>query len=143
MREIKFRAFVFEENRYYNQVCHTDDYLYRLINIESSDGINNTIKVHYDIPFKQTWFTNEKGNISKFVLEQYTEIKDKNGVEIYEGDILNTEQGICSVIWFDSAFALKSPRSEAIDFEHSSFYELSEIIGNIHENPELLNTQNN
>ena len=143
MREIKFRAFVFEENRYYKQVCHTDDYLYRLINIESSDGINSTIKVHFDIPFKQTWFTNEKDKISKFVLEQYTEIKDKNGIEIYEGDILKTEQGICRVIWFDSAFALKSPGSEAIDFEHSSVYELSEIIGNIHENPELLNTKNN
>lgn len=143
MREIKFRAFVFEKNRYYKQICHTDDYLYRLINIESSDGVNNTIKVHFDIPFKQTWFTNEKGKKQKFVLELFTELKDKNGKEIYEGDILKTEYGICSVIWFDAAFALKSTGSEAIDFEHSSVYELSEIIGNIHENPDILTQHKN
>lgn len=139
MREIKFRAFVFEESRYYKQICHTDDYLYRLINIESSDGVNNTIKVHFDIPFMQTWFTNEKGKKNKFELEEYTGLKDKKGVEIYEGDILKTKNGVCYVIWFDASFALKSPGSESIDFEHSSVYELSEIIGNIHENPELLN----
>lgn len=74
---------------------------------------------------------------------QFTGLKDKNGKEIYEEDILKTKNGICSVIWFYAAFALKSPGSEAIDFEHSSVYELSEIIGNIHENPDILTQHKN
>ena len=74
----------------------------------------------------------------RVILMQFTGLKDKNGTEIYEGDILQTEQGIGYVVWCDAAFALKSPGSEAIDWEHFSVYEKSVIIGNIHENPELI-----
>lgn len=71
--------------------------------------------------------------------EEFTGLVDRNGKEIYEGDILETEQGIAYVIWNDAAFALKSPGSNAIDWEHSSVYEKSIVIGSIHDNPELLN----
>lgn len=70
---------------------------------------------------------------------QFTGLVDRNGKKIYEGDILETEQGIAYVIWNDAAFALKSPGSNAVDWEHSSVYEKSIVIGSIHDNPELLN----
>ncbi len=73
------------------------------------------------------------------ILMQYTGLKDKNGKEIYDGDILKA-QGI--VAWNDvghrwSAIDLNwNDRREWHDLEYltSPF----EIIGNIYENTELL-----
>lgn len=69
---------------------------------------------------------------------QFTGLLDKEGNKIFEGDILRTMSGIAVVVWLDAAFALKSPGSEAVDWEHSSVFEQSEILGNIHQTPELI-----
>src|SRR5690606_14767747 len=72
---------------------------------------------------------------------QFTGLLDKEGNKIFEGDILRTMSGIAVVVWLDAAFALESPGSEAVDWVYSSVYEQSEILGNIHQTPELLNQQ--
>lgn len=73
------------------------------------------------------------------IVEQCTRLKDKNGKLIYEGDILKTLDGsICYVVWMGISFWAESPGSEAKDWEYNSFYEHCEVIGNIHQNPELL-----
>ena len=85
-------------------------------------------------------------------LMQYTGLKDKNRVEIYEGDILKVfeEDGsetIASVKWGDHypAFTLE-PEIEDLEYnslQHAALVQSCEIIGNIYEHPHLLNSEQN
>jgi len=96
-------------------------------------------------------------DIDKCALEQYTGLKDKNGKEIFEGDIL-TRDGVNSnweneeVGYYKYMFVRYSRRENTeynlggCDFDPDgeknsngqSIQLIVEIIGNIHENPELL-----
>lgn len=78
------------------------------------------------------------------VLMQATGLKDKNGVEIYEGDILkNRRYSGIRVLFEKGAFKVRYERSKVyiVTQDLSSLlekYKSTIIIGNIYENPELL-----
>ena len=73
---------------------------------------------------------------------QYTGQKDKNGKEIFEGDILHTNEAdwIAKVIWNYDGFMLTGLNNTG--FSCSPDYDECVIIGNIHDNPELIETKN-
>src|SRR3989304_9140917 len=84
----------------------------------------------------------EFNNNAEFEIMQYTGLKDKNGKEIYEGDILRTNEHIDFIVWNEKKCGFsysndKSNMSLPQWFEHGQ-YSGTEIIGNIYENPELL-----
>ena len=123
MRELRFRAW--------------DDSISKMIDWESLLLTNSDGTSYYGI---RSIFAMESHH---YHLEQYTGLKDKNGKEIFEGDFLGGDIGlvikwcdICSgwaLFGFDDCLSC-SGDVRINEYVPSDF----EVIGNIHENPELL-----
>ena len=118
MEEIKFRTW---------------DKKRKAMDYESADLQLNT--------FNPTWVLHFKlyepyGD--RFILQQFTGLKDKNGKEIYHGDFIG-EVGFVQQVEFKYG-AFRVGTNPAIEFiwTRTCRGEDTEVIGNIYENPELL-----
>jgi len=114
---------------------------------------NDGLKMIYLDTFKfdnGLWFQSDE-HVDEYeeTIMQFTGLKDKNGKEIYEGDILVKDEHKWKVIWDNkrAAFALWriSPDKRYFDGRIQAPMAMqeyliceTEVIGNIYENPELL-----
>ena len=133
MRKIKFRVYD-KENKIMNyldleDLCE-DDYWF--------DGETEVWNVLHDCNNEQ----------EKFVLMQYTGLKDKNGKEIYEGDIIFVKgetklldiKGKVEYSNILAQFIITNTGNIVNEAEPLGDYEEEDIekIGNVYDNPELL-----
>ena len=126
MRPIKFRAWDKYKKWIVYDFQNTHDGLWSERN---SDEINDyyNYSIFHD-------FTDEEN----FKLMQYTGLKDKNGVEVYEGDIVSYFRKSNSVIeWKDGGFIIKRILDGEYELIQSRIAEI-EVLGNVYENPGLL-----
>lgn len=146
-REIKFRAWD-NENKYM---------------VTSKQGVFTALRNSMNIVRQDDGYYNDgdllKPNKEKYSLMEFTGLHDKNGKEIYEGDIIefsydvftgnfDTKVGRGTIEFIDGAFYIKPFEIEGRkvkDTDNEEWFLLYtvntdtlEVIGNVHENLELL-----
>ena len=118
----KFRAWLKKEQKMDNEIDHIswlEDELYCI-----GDGITYMVLAE------------------DLVLMQSTGLKDKNGKEIFEGDVvsIDTDEFDLLFVKYESCIYWLMDDEECV--EHlSDYYKYVSIVGNIYENPELLEVE--
>lgn len=132
-REIKFRG-KDRENWHYGdlvqEIRHNDNKLF--------DGTMTHIR---NFEYKNGDYIGDSFPVNSETIGQYTGLHDKNGKEIYEGDILKSIQwnDIYLVKYIGTAFYLCRKGNNGFNkITTWNNAEKAEIIGNITDNPELL-----
>ncbi len=135
MRDIKFRAWDKKKKEFWH-----DFRISPFGHIEPATSSKNGL-----------WIYDFKYNQKNVVLVQYTGLKDKNGKEIYEGDLVKwngwskkaqidifgkkRKHKISEVVWINKTGAWELKGNEDWNI---TVYDEIEIIGNIYKNPELI-----
>ena len=139
MREIKFRV-------YLDKMYYQNEYVEYDTNLVGIDFLNKTVTFAAytdgeEVDNLQKYSFDENNILYKKDLKimQYIGLKDEYGDEIYEGDIVTLHNSRYKVIFNmeQARFVLRDDKFE-MEIPFTNNNERMEIIGNIYENPELI-----
>lgn len=148
MRTIKFRCWDDEQKKMILDGCvrESDEWgdggefiticLSGAINLQSDDDGGKNGRHEHSVSFKN----------GRFKLMQFTGLHDKNGVEIFEGDICKirtTEDFNCidmigEVRWLEKYWCYRIVVADHDGWSPNEFVKWVKVIGNVFSNPELL-----
>lgn len=128
MREIKFRAWDKDNKEMFEPVIPFGDSVYKTVVIDIKEDRSYLAK------------------IKNAEIMQFTGLKDKNDKEIYEGDVVKCKMHNKTYENYVISWCSEDASFEALNVDKSNFIDATiwckcEIIGNIHENPELAEVQ--
>lgn len=133
MRPIKYRAWDKHKKR-----------MLKVQNIAFSDD-GEVVSVYTagpDFSNDKQALMGEKPDLENVVLEQYTGLKDKSGIEIYESDIIRYENDKYGKIFLGGIGFRVVLNGKLIDYDWLLYATPDiEVVGNVHENSELLEAE--
>ncbi len=138
MREIKFKGWDKKKKRWIGDdpldyLCVCEDVIVLVRYGSKVPGVLDPVSCRQ--------LTNPE--VENLEIVEYTGLKDKSGKEIFEGDILEEEKGYYFLVEWSTNYAKFELKWKTKAYQYPEWNRGVEmtIIGNMHENPELLNTK--